>query len=153
MTALASILKGSAERAEYGCIVTFENAARQRLVLARVGPPMKALKIACDDAREADSTFRIVSYSSPETVYRDLVGRTTGESDSRSILSVEVQVATRAGLREMLHERLIRLAEGRLEDRKLRRARSLWPLSERGNADGAAVTPTTPRSASGHDKP
>jgi hypothetical protein len=106
------VLKGGAERAEYGCIVTFERDDGLRLTIHRQGPPMKGLRQACAIALAQDESYRIISYSTPQTIMTDLNGRkpTAGAS---TFDSVEALVASQAGMRAMLHPRLVLLSQGR----------------------------------------
>jgi hypothetical protein len=69
-----TVLRNSRERAQYGCTTTWENAAGRRLVLSRVGPPSVVLRRQAEDALALDETFRLVCYSTPETIYTDLQG-------------------------------------------------------------------------------
>lgn len=62
------------EAATYGAIVTFQNAAGQRLAVHRSGPKRTALRQACAVATGHDSSFRVISISTPETIYTDLQG-------------------------------------------------------------------------------
>lgn len=99
------LLENSRERAEYGCIVTFENDDRKRLVLTAQGAPRLALSKCCDRALDLDPSFRVVTYSTPETVYQDLIGRTqfvSRSGDYRRQGSPESQVLGRIGRGDML---------------------------------------------------
>lgn len=106
-------LDGGAVRAEYGCILTFENAQGQTLTLHRVGPPTKMVPEMCDQALALDETFRVVSYSTPSTVYTDLQGHRLGgqreayANDSNPRANTpEVQILGRIKRMEMIHPRM-----------------------------------------------
>lgn len=58
---------------EWGCIVTVKNADGKTLSLHR--PGRDALTRALDDALTLDPTFRVVSISTPLTIYNDLQAR------------------------------------------------------------------------------
>ena len=77
------LLRNGRERAEYGCITTWKNDAGKTLTLHRAGSPPKALGAARDAVRSLDPTFRLLSYSTPETVYRDLT-RDRTNTDART---------------------------------------------------------------------
>ena len=75
---------GGESRRIYGCIVTFRNSQGKTLSIHREGAPTKALKQAIAIALSHDETFKVISVSSPETIYRDLQGsreHLTGRSD------------------------------------------------------------------------
>ncbi len=108
------VVENGQARARYGCIVSFENADGRTLVLHRIGPTRTALRRACEDALELDETFRVVSFSTPQTVYRDLQGTRPGtmneEHDPLSGRAVtpEALMLGNAGIPGMLHPRLKR---------------------------------------------
>lgn len=64
---------GGRQSEEAGCIVTVENADGRTLSLHRVG--RTALERCLDDAQSLDPTFRVISISTPQTIYNDLQGR------------------------------------------------------------------------------
>ena len=73
--ATKQILGGGPDgREKYGVIVTFENTAGELLTLHQLGPPSEALLVVLARALASDETFRVVSYSNPQTIYVDLVG-------------------------------------------------------------------------------
>lgn len=63
------------EQATYGCIVSFENENGKRLVIHRGGRVGDGVKQAIAIALAHDESFRVVSISTPNTVYTDVVGR------------------------------------------------------------------------------
>ena len=72
---------GGESRRIYGCIVTFRNSQGGRLSIHREGAPTKALEDqAIAIALSHDETFKVISVSSPETIYQDMQGR-PGASD------------------------------------------------------------------------
>lgn len=75
------------ESKKFGAIVTFENSAGKRLVLHRLGGTKKAIAAACVDALRLDETFKVVCFSTPTSVYRDLQGDriVTGNRDGSFI--------------------------------------------------------------------
>lgn len=102
------LLENSRERAEYGCIVSFENADGKRLVLHAKGAPRQALNLLCDRALDLDPSFRVVGYSTPETVYQDLLGRRQYLSvagDYRNQGSIEARALGHIGRGDMLARR------------------------------------------------
>ena len=120
-TRTKSIISGR-DRARFGCIVSFENADGQTLTLHRVGAIKHALAAACDDALSLDETFRVVSYSTPETIHTDMTGgRRDVEMESRlsqrmgwsyakthPVPLPEAQALALVGRRHLLHPRLDR---------------------------------------------
>lgn len=113
------LLSGSEERAQYGCTITFENAQGRTWVIHQQGPPETGLRQACDLALAQDDTFRIVSYSTPETVYRDLHGREIQAPRTTPALP-ELYITARLGLRHLLHPRLIAASDAKRKDSHLR---------------------------------
>jgi hypothetical protein len=106
-----AILRNDRERAEYGCIVTFENSDGKVWIRHVPGPPRAGLRKACDEALALDETFRVVSYSTPSTVYQDMQGARRSNSylaPGGAVQSVEGMVLGLAGRREMLHPRISR---------------------------------------------
>src|SRR4051812_14052166 len=67
------LLRNARERALWGCVTTWQNADARTLCMYRSGPPRRGLLSAIEAVMSLDLTFRLVSYSTPETVYRDLV--------------------------------------------------------------------------------
>jgi hypothetical protein len=104
----------SDERAHYGCTVSFENATGDRRTRTRSGSPSLVLAALCDEALALDPTYRVVSYSSPQTIYGDLVGARADRVQRRQGNTEGVQrsafpeAAMLAQVRrsEMLHPRL-----------------------------------------------
>jgi hypothetical protein len=125
------LIERARDREEYGCIVSSENADGKTLVIHRVGASRVALKAACEIAGELDETFRIVSYSTPNTIYADLRGRKIQEGFTTP-MSVECTVATGAGLRRMLHPRLLGNSDGKRPERVLRFDNAKRAARERG---------------------
>jgi hypothetical protein len=75
MTTTKQILGGGSEgRGIYGVIVTFESESGQILTLHCDGPPQKALERLLRQAEAKDPTFKVGSYSNPQSIYGDLVG-------------------------------------------------------------------------------
>lgn len=96
-------------REKAGCIVTFENAAGKTLSGHRVGKPMTALRELCDAAIELDPSYRVVSYSTPETILTDLRGRQVQDMRTAERGGGTLPERTACGMakrREMLHPRL-----------------------------------------------
>lgn len=116
-----SILSGE-QRAKYGCILTFENEAGQVFVLHRTGPIKYGIREACAIALAHDETFRVVSFSTPQSIYTDLTGGRADAlidppksslkasySKAKPIPLPEIMALGTAGLREMIHPRLVRM--------------------------------------------
>lgn len=96
-------------REQAGCIITFENAAGERLSGHRVGKPMTAFRELCDAALELDPSYRVVSYSTPETILTDLRGRQVQDMRTAERGGGTIPERTACGMakrRAMLHERL-----------------------------------------------
>lgn len=95
--------------AKYGCIATFENA--DGLVMSRhaAGPPIKALQHLCDHASSVDESYRLVGYSTPQGIMRDLIGRECPLDKSGRALrypSPEKRALKLAGRAHMAHPRI-----------------------------------------------
>lgn len=93
------------ERSKFGVTVTFENANGGRLTLWRVGGTDEAIRSACDDAARVDETFRVLSVSTPATIYADIVGRTAHRLSG--IQRPELSMLRKAGRGSMLHPLLV----------------------------------------------
>lgn len=105
------VMKNGRERAEYGATISFENADGRRLTVANTHMPVRsAIKAACVEARMLDATYRVVSISTPDTIFSDLQQReiSHGRPDNR-----EEWQLSHVGETAMLHPRLA----GRGEDR------------------------------------
>lgn len=100
--------------AEYGCTVTFENARGETLVRTRKGPPAEALRALCNEVTALDSSFRIVAYSTPQTILGDMTGARVDHDGSGGLRREQARPehtgAARAGVAALVHERL-RLSE------------------------------------------
>lgn len=85
----------------YGATLTFENAAGELLTIVRRHvSTYEAVRQACDLALEQDDTYRVVSLSTPHTIYADLIGnRRLGQFPEQQTLAT-------AGRKQMLHPRL-----------------------------------------------
>lgn len=90
-------------RTAYGVTVTVENAEGKTLTLHRHG--RGALERVCDDAVALDPTFRIISISTPETIYGDLAGRLPS-SKTGAIILPEHQRLGNIGRMAMIHPRI-----------------------------------------------
>lgn len=103
------------ERKTFGCILTFENAAGRREVVHAEGARIEGLRRACAHMLALDPTFKLLSYSTPETIYTDLQGRRVnqakstdigGETGDIGVMFPEPALLDRAGYRQMLHRSL-----------------------------------------------
>ena len=95
----------------YGCVVAFENDEGQTLVLHRgtKGRALKGLEEACETALALDPTFRVVAYSTPQTILADLHGRAdrySGHERPSNRHSPESIALGQCGRPELLHPRL-----------------------------------------------
>lgn len=72
---VTELLSSSAERSETGIIVTARDRdAAAYLVLHRTGPRRAALRAVCAVLDSLEGDWRVLTISSPESVYRDLQG-------------------------------------------------------------------------------
>ena len=120
-----TLMAGGRERAEYGCIVTFRSNDEPGHVwtIHKLGPPLKALRAACDEALNIDESFRVVSFSTPETVYGDMQGRSPQRGHT-TVQSMESKILGRAKLYGMLHQSLVDREEGKRTERNVRYKRA-----------------------------
>lgn len=96
-------------RDQAGCTITFENAAGELLSGHRTGKPLTAFNELCDAALALDPSYRVVCYSTPETILRDLRGRQVKDmrtAERGNMMTVEQTTCGMAKRREMLHPRL-----------------------------------------------
>ncbi len=110
------------DRAKAGCVLTFENALGRRLVLHRSGAPGKTVGPMCDEALAYDPTFRLICYSSPATVYTDIIGgrasyQNADGYEEQMVALAEKSILRRVGRYEMLHPRLALLGQDERENR------------------------------------
>jgi hypothetical protein len=98
------ISRNGQQAANAGITCTFvaENGRKHTSTLS--GSPTWALGELCDEALEIDPTMKLLSYSTPDTIYSDLNGRHTKETH---LQVPELQVLGRIGRREMCHPSLI----------------------------------------------
>lgn len=87
----------------WGCIVTVVNEGGQTLSLHRSG--RRALDDCLDDALSLDPTFRVLSVSTPQTIYNDLEGRQP-HPHTGAIQLPELQKLGRVGRLALLHPSL-----------------------------------------------
>lgn len=114
------ILNGQA-RAEYGVITTWKSLASGRtLTIARMGAPTAALRESCDKATALDPTFRLISYSTPQTIYSDMQGdREGGAQKYRTAPTLpETIVLGRIGRQNLLHPDLQSTSDRRPKPRE-----------------------------------
>lgn len=103
----SSRLMSGQEKAQYGCVTTWENAEGQLLSVHRTGPPLAVLREIAADVQAVDASFRLVSYSTPETLMRDLDGnRRTVRGRNNQLLLAEQNLLSRIGLAHLTHPRL-----------------------------------------------
>lgn len=101
-------LMGGGATAEYGCIVTFENAEGVTMTRHATGLPLTALRRLCDHAESIDPTYRVVCYSTPQSVFGDLVGRAVRHNRKGEVMrypSGEKRACAKAGRPHMVHPR------------------------------------------------
>lgn len=103
---------GGDRRREEGCIVCFEPLAGGEPLMIHVhGSPTKELGRAIDHALSVDPSYRMVSYSTPATIYADMTGaradRTSGDrSQTQRTQLPETLILSRLGRIDVLHPRL-----------------------------------------------
>jgi hypothetical protein len=101
-------LSGQA-RDEYGCIMTFEAADGARLTLHRTGSARESVRALCEIALERDPSYRLLSYSTPETIYGDMRGARAdvvgSQGKTQRSTRPEAQALGRVGLIDLLHAR------------------------------------------------
>jgi hypothetical protein len=114
-----SWLRGE-ERAKLGSVSTWENADRKTLVLHRIGPMREAFSETIGEVLALDPTFRLVCYSTPDTILTDLQGNrrdfVNDKGDSTPVALPEVQALARVGRRDLIHPRLNRPTRDRRID-------------------------------------
>lgn len=116
-------LLNSEDRARYGSLTTWENAAGETFVIHRTGKLKEAIREAAAIALALDPSFRLVSYSTPDTIYTDLKG---GRADfihpasgfkatygkANPVALPEQIILGQAGLRHLIHPKIVRLTTG-----------------------------------------
>lgn len=99
-------------RAQFGCMMTFENDQGDTLTLHAIGAPLKMVPKLCDYALTRDGSNRVVSYSTPETILTDLSCSRMMEVDFtgrlRTFVRPEDHVLKRCDRGHLLHPRLKR---------------------------------------------
>lgn len=97
------LVSGGRQREASGFIVTVKNADGKTLSLHRTG--RGALSRCLDDALILDPTFRVLSISTPESIYNDLQGRASHPRTHEVQLPEPSQLG-RIQRMEMLHAEL-----------------------------------------------
>lgn len=96
-------------RDQFGATVTFKNERGELLTIERLGTMKVALAACCDAALELDPTYRVLSVSSPQSIYTDLQGsrpRQDERPEKRALASI--------GRQDLLHPSLaLVLCDGR----------------------------------------
>jgi hypothetical protein len=115
-------LVNGAERARYGSLTTWENAAGETITIHQTGPLRAGLRETARRVLALDPTFRLVAYSTPDTILTDLTGgradfvRPAPANTVRASYGManpaslpERNVLGQAGLAHLIHPRLVRL--------------------------------------------
>lgn len=97
----AVILRNGQERARYGCTTTWKNADGNLLTVYRGGSPREAVVSIAADVIALDGTYRLLSYSTPETVYRDVAMADARQNTKAR--TPESAVLSMVGLPHLLH--------------------------------------------------
>ena len=95
------LLRNGRERAEYGCTTTWKNADGDTVTVHRGGSPREGLMAIAHDVTALDDTYRLVCYSTPETVYRDVVAADTRQNVLAR--TPESAALSQCGLHHLLH--------------------------------------------------
>lgn len=99
------------QRATDGFVTTWENTDGKRLTVHRDGPPMEGLAVVCDQMIARDPSYRMISYSTPETIYGDMTGSRadvlSASGHSQRIGLPEVKILGRVGRIDLVHPRLM----------------------------------------------
>lgn len=102
---------GKYGRESYGCTVTFRNDNGDLLAMYRFGPPIQGLRDMCDEAISRDATFRVVAYSTPQTIFGDLQGGradyVSGEGRRLQRATPEQAVLSKIGRADLCHPGLL----------------------------------------------
>lgn len=94
---------GGDARKYYGCTVTFATLDKSRwlTLVATNEQPTKGLRALVREALRIDPSFRVVSYSTPQTILVDISGN-RGGANGRGV-SVERTALSRIGMSKYLH--------------------------------------------------
>lgn len=116
------------QRKEAGCTCTFEAADGKRITMHRFGSPTGGVRDMCETALAADPTYRLISYSTPESIHSDITGaRADGQGPENTTARralPEQLILGRIRMLHMLHPRLVMATpERRLENARARRQR------------------------------
>ena len=95
------ILRNGVERARYGCTTTWKNAKGETLTVYRGGSPKEAVAEIARDVLALDETYRLVCYSTPETIYRDVAMADVRQNPKSR--TPESAVLCMVGLPHLLH--------------------------------------------------
>jgi hypothetical protein len=117
-------------RNEYGCIVTFEDGDGGRLTLHATGPAGLAVSGLCATALARDPSYRLISYSTPETIYGDMQGNRADIVGPTGLVRrqprPEAQILGRIGRIDLLHPRFHAAPATARERDENRTARGRW---------------------------
>ncbi len=97
---------GGYMRPRFGFVATWENAAGRTLTVHRVGPVKAQLLDVIRVVLSLDPSFRLVGYSTPDTILTDLQGRTLKRADDGRPVPLPESIALgMVGRLELLHPR------------------------------------------------
>jgi len=96
------------DRAKLGFVAIWENADGETLVLHATGTAKVALARMCNGIAGLDPTFRLICYSTVDTIFTDLQGtRVDGDGNLLPQRLPEHRALSAAGRLDMLHPRLL----------------------------------------------
>jgi hypothetical protein len=92
-----------------GCTVSFINDDGEQLTLTHQGPPRESLEVLCDLALSVDESFKVLAYSTPDSILMDLNGSRRHGYEERRSTSQHPELAALAGIgrKEMCHYSLM----------------------------------------------
>lgn len=126
MTKTKQPLNGE-DRVRYGFITTWENEDGARHTFHRTGPIFSTLLALCDYVTALDPSLRLISYSTPNTIFSDLSGTARADRVSRNgkrqvHALPEMTLLARIGREELLHPSLAREEHPAAARRRRRKA-------------------------------
>lgn len=100
---------GSQQRKRDGCTVSFINDAGEQLTLTRQGPPRESLKQMLDAALSVDATYKVIAYSTPDSILMDINGSRRHGYEEKRVNRQHPEMAALAaiGRKDLCHRTLV----------------------------------------------
>lgn len=96
---------GGYMRPKFGFITSWESETGEVMNVHRTGPLRQALRDLITDVLALDPTYRLISYSTPDTILTDMLGRRRKLSNGRPVPLPEAIALGSVDRLDLLHPR------------------------------------------------